>query len=89
MTRRSLLSVMAFLGHAMLSVAQAQAETSATVDFNRDIRPIFSRNCFPCHGQDAAHRATKMRLDRRESAVKKQKDGTTPIVPGSPRTTLY
>jgi len=85
MTRRSLLSVMAFLGHAMLSVAQAQAETSATVDFNRDIRPIFSRNCFPCHGQDAAHRATKMRLDRRESAVKKQKDGTTPIVPGSPQ----
>ena len=51
---------------------------------SRDIRPIFSRNCFPCHGQDAAHRATKMRLDRRESAVKQQKDGNTPIVPGSP-----
>ncbi|HEV3083288.1 MAG TPA: PSD1 and planctomycete cytochrome C domain-containing protein [Gemmataceae bacterium] len=85
MTRRSLLPVMAFLGHVMLSVAQAQAETSATVDFNRDIRPIFSRNCFPCHGQDAAHRATKMRLDRRESAVRKQKDGNTPIVPGSPQ----
>ncbi|HEV3444566.1 MAG TPA: PSD1 and planctomycete cytochrome C domain-containing protein, partial [Gemmataceae bacterium] len=85
MMRRSLLPVMAFLGPVMLSVTQARAETSATVDFNRDIRPIFSRNCFPCHGQDAAHRATKMRLDRRESAVKKQKDGNTPIVPGSPQ----
>ena len=85
MTQRSLLPVMAFLGQVMLTVTQAQAETSATVDFNRDIRPIFSRNCFPCHGQDAAHRATKMRLDRRESAVKMQKDGNTPIVPGSPQ----
>jgi len=36
---------------------------SAEVRFNRDIRPILSDRCFPCHGPDAANRKTALRFD--------------------------
>jgi hypothetical protein len=57
---------------------------SSSIEFNRDIRPILSKNCYACHGPDAKSRATKMRLDQRESAIAKNKKGTSPIVPGKP-----
>ena len=51
------------------------------VRFNRDVRTIFSKTCFACHGPDANAREAKLRLDVREEAVKARKDGS-PIVPG-------
>jgi hypothetical protein len=49
----------------------AAAET-ATLEYNRDIRPILSENCFYCHGPDANKREGKLRLDIREEALKQK-----------------
>ena len=39
------------------------ALSAQTIDFNRDIRPIFSERCFACHGPDASHRQAGLRFD--------------------------
>ncbi len=73
--------VIASLG---LLLAVTAAPAAVPVDFSRDVRPILSKNCFPCHGPDQAQRAAGLRLDLRDAALKKRKNGVTPIVPGSP-----
>jgi hypothetical protein len=57
---------------ASLCLAASSASAADPVEFNRDIRPILSDNCFYCHGNDASHRKAKLRLDIREEALKKE-----------------
>ncbi len=54
------------------------------LDFNWDVKPILSQNCFQCHGPDDAHRSAGLRLDQRGGALKPLESGAIAIVPDDP-----
>ena len=51
---------MAVLAMAPQSVSRA---VETPVSYDRDVRPIFARHCFTCHGPDEAAREAGLRLD--------------------------
>src|SRR5437016_972074 len=42
---------------------------ASAVDFQREVRPILSNNCFACHGPDKESRKANLRLDHKEDAL--------------------
>ncbi|MAF64855.1 MAG: hypothetical protein CMJ84_04255 [Planctomycetes bacterium] len=56
------------------------------VDFDRDVRPLLSENCFLCHGPDGAARKGGLRLDVREGLLEPWGPaGLVAVVPGDAR----
>jgi len=86
------LGVFAFLCAMLMRIAQAAPQTPAspaaadplpaTIEFNRDIRPILADKCFQCHGP-AAQMAT-LRLDLEDGAKHALGGGRVAVVPGDP-----
>ena len=46
------------------------AFAQSKIEYNRDVRPILTENCFACHGPDSASRKASLRLDQRDAAIK-------------------
>ena len=54
-----------------------------TIQFNRDIRPILSENCYKCHGPDTKAREANLRFDTREGIFATLEEGRTAVAAGS------
>jgi mono/diheme cytochrome c family protein len=67
--------------------AHSFAQPPARIDFQREIRPILSDNCFLCHGPDSDSRMAGLRLDRPETALGARPHGA-PVVPGNSAASL-
>ena len=77
---------------ALLTAAGVASVSGQTVhvDFDREIRPIFSDNCFTCHGPDDEKRMAKLRLDVKDGGAFSQRGNYQIIVPGdSAKSRLY
>src|SRR5215831_18418284 len=79
--KQLLLSLLVALPSLQYPVTAAPG-SKPSVDYNRDIRPIFSENCYACHGPDQNKRKAGLRLDRKEDAFVELKSGNFAIVPG-------
>lgn len=64
---------------APVDLSKIPPAASGTVDFDRDIRPIFDQSCLRCHGPEKPK--SGFRLDDREAAMKGGKNGVA-IIPG-------
>ncbi|HEX5177532.1 MAG TPA: DUF1549 domain-containing protein, partial [Chthoniobacteraceae bacterium] len=69
---------------ATVFIGTYSAQGVEPIDFNRDIQPLLSENCYLCHGPDAKAREADLRLDRKEGIFGKTEDGLTIVQPGNP-----
>ncbi len=67
----------------LCAFVEGTAVAEKPIDYNRDVRPILSENCFYCHGPDPNHRKADLRFDEEEAA----KDYA--IVPGDPESSEF
>lgn len=67
----------------LLCLSSVAVAASEKVQFNRDIRPILSDNCYQCHGPDKNQRKADLRVDTKDGLFSKIEDRQM-LVPGHP-----
>lgn len=67
---------------AALALGSKARAADDEVSFSRQVLPILSDRCFPCHGPDENDRKAGLRLDV-ESIAKEIFDGSAAVMPGS------
>src|ERR1051325_1997969 len=79
---RSLVRFSVFASMAALSclAADLPAPAERTIDFAKDVQPIFAKHCYECHGEKK--QKSDYRLDDRANAMKGGEVGKVPIVVG-------
>ena len=75
------------LAPILASLALSAPAYPKPIDFQRDIRPVLSDNCFACHGPDSKTRMAGLRLDLKDAAFAARSKGAA-IVPGKPESSL-
>jgi hypothetical protein len=73
----SFVAALACLAGTSAATADAPAQP---IRFSREVLPILAENCYTCHGPDSKARKADLRLDQKESALRKE---DPIIVPGS------
>ena len=70
-----------------MAITCSQAPAENGIEFNRDVLPILTNNCFKCHGPDPNTRQAQLRLDSYDHIVAPRDNGAV-IVPGVPQSSM-
>ena len=71
------------VGLLTLAWVMSISTNAFAIDFNRDVRPILSENCFHCHGPNAESREADLRLDT-QTGSRQELSGSPAVVPNEP-----
>ncbi len=83
----SLFSLMAMAADVDVSKLPPPSEKKG-LTFEKDIKPIFEKSCFKCHGPDVEKPKGKLRLDTVANAMKGGENGPNIIAGSSAKSTL-